>query len=66
MYLAGVDFLMMKNAKPDASERINIYRDTSYAVQTGSNHHNYSNMKVFLHLQPSGNPNMLSDLVHIA
>ena len=66
MYLAGVDFLMMKNAKPDASERINIYRDTSYAVQTGSNHHNYSNMGVFLHLQPSGNPNMLSDLVHIA
>ena len=66
MYLAGVDFLMMKNAKPDASERINIYRDTSYAVQTGSNHQNYSNMGVFLHLQPLGNPNMLSDLVHIA
>ena len=40
----GVDFLLMKNAKPDACERINTYRLTSYAIQTGLNHHNYINI----------------------
>ena len=62
----GVDFLLMKNAKPDACERINIYRGTSYAIQTRSNHYNYIDMEVFLHLQPLGNPILLLALVHMA
>ena len=63
---SGVDFLLMKNAKSVACERINTYRGNSYAIQTGPNRHNYINMRVFLHLQPSGNPDLLSDLVPIA
>ena len=56
----------MKNAKPDACERVNTYRGTSYAIQTRLNHYNYIDMVVFLRLQPLGNPILLLDLVNMA
>ena len=32
LFGSGVDFSLIKNAKPDACERINTCRGTSYAV----------------------------------